>query len=251
MSSKALLTDSLFKKYIRRTGYIKWEDEQMLRRHQQRVRMMKPAIDNKSPNLTPFMALNKKRAQLEEDRLHEIEMKNFALLRRLQAIGKRRPATFCHRRRKALMRGDAYYLEKPSGKRIWRYDWQSLQGSTMRKSLRLQEEVLQRLVSLKMVDTKEEKWLQKWMPRVKDIPVDMLSYSQSTYRTDSNIELSMQQQDAEPDSDYYPADIIARTAKLSLGTDSSDMKTRPSDVDTKVVYVSPTTNDTIDLLSEK
>ncbi|EFJ15742.1 hypothetical protein SELMODRAFT_422675 [Selaginella moellendorffii] len=236
MSSRALARDSRFKQYMKKTAYVQWEEEQEMNRHKQRLRHMTAAIDNSSPFY--FSAAQNRCRQLqEEERLHVIEDENLALLGRLHAISNRETRNWHCRKPKALIRGDAYRyyfnpprtplpsgqcigwidpqlidlnlprLRKPSGKRVWLYDWQALKGSTMRKSLRVQEEVLRKLVSMKMVDPKEEKWLRKWLPRPKEGPLDVLRYNKATEHKDG---------EAPSPVDADPEDLAKKTASLKI-----------------------------------
>ena len=54
------------KKYQVITGWMKWEQDNTLRRHQLRVKNVKPSIDNKCPDRGAFVTLNTKKMRLQE-----------------------------------------------------------------------------------------------------------------------------------------------------------------------------------------
>ena len=66
MCSNAFKLDARMKKYEVMTGYLKWEHDIKLRRHHLRIKNIKPAVDNKSPDRGPFLTLNAKRMRLQE-----------------------------------------------------------------------------------------------------------------------------------------------------------------------------------------
>lgn len=66
MCSNAFKLDARMKKYEVMTAYLKWDRDIKLQRHQLRIKNIKPAIDNKSPDRGPFLSLNVKKMRLQE-----------------------------------------------------------------------------------------------------------------------------------------------------------------------------------------
>lgn len=63
----------------------RWEDK-CREIHLQKLKSMKPAIDNVPPKEYPHLTNNKKRLQLQEDRMAEMERQNGILLNKLYRI---------------------------------------------------------------------------------------------------------------------------------------------------------------------
>lgn len=190
MCSNAYKVDSRSKKYQVLTGYIKWEHDVTMRGHQLRVKNMKPAIDNKCPDRGPFVTLNTKKLRLQEDRVNKIECKNRVIVRRLRAINEVTLPDFCHRKRKFRIRGDAFKLKPPSGRKDFRYDWEALKGSTQRRSLRRQETILRKLITSRKVTAEEVEKMKKYMPKVQEVAVDYLDYHKHDQKTDDGFPAS-------------------------------------------------------------
>lgn len=60
--------------------------EREFRQHQQRLRSVKPSVDNSAPTVRPHLYQKLKKAQQEEDRCSEIERQNRILVRRMTTI---------------------------------------------------------------------------------------------------------------------------------------------------------------------
>ncbi|MCO5559774.1 hypothetical protein L7F22_013378 [Adiantum nelumboides] len=213
MCSNAYKLDSRMKKYQVLTGYIKWEHDVMMRRHQLRVKNMKPAVDNKCPDRGPFVTLNTKKMRLQEDRVNKIERKNRVIVRRLRAINEVTLQDFCHRKRRFRSRGDAYKLKPPSGRKDFRYDWEALKGSTQRRSLRKQETMLRRLINSKNVSKEEAHKMKKFLPRTQEVSVDYLDYHKHDQKTEEGVPASESVRYVEDDE---PQGILTKLAAIRL-----------------------------------
>jgi len=91
------------------TPYMKWERERCAKIAEDKLKKVKASVNNKAPPRFKHMVVNAKKAQLEEDRLVEIEHQNRKLLQNLSKISERKGVEGVEERspKKPLRRGDA------------------------------------------------------------------------------------------------------------------------------------------------
>ncbi|KAH7297378.1 hypothetical protein KP509_26G067100 [Ceratopteris richardii] len=213
MCSNAFKIDSRLKKYQVMTGYIKWEHDLMMRSHRIRIKNIKPAIDNKCPNRGPFKTLNTKKMRLQEDRINKIERKNRVIIKRLREINEVKLPEFCHRKLRFLIRGDAYKLKPPSGRKEFKYDWEALRGSLARRSLRKQETALRRLINSQNISKEEAFKLKKFLPRTQEVPVEYLDYHRHDHKSGEGVPVSESVKYVENDE---PEGLLTKLAAIRL-----------------------------------
>jgi len=73
--------------------FIKWENARNHKFHQEKLAQMRASVDNRAPPRFKHLYVNAKKAQVEEDRLTEIEHQNRLLLHKLSRIAERRGVT--------------------------------------------------------------------------------------------------------------------------------------------------------------